>query len=109
VFTANGGDYEAGAIWNSGGTLTINNSKFSGNDGYYGGEAILSEGDALTVTNSSFYGNGAGPGTGGAILADNAVIKHCDFRYNGAGVGGAIGAGTLYMENSIVTENHSQD
>ena len=105
------GDWVGGAIFNSGGTLTVGGSTFAGNsvtaecfisrfglpvcNGGWGG-AIFNSGGTLIVANSTFAGNRAtraclnsvcGGGLGGAI-------------YNAAGPGGLTVLNSTFVDNS---------
>jgi hypothetical protein len=108
------GNYEGGAVWNSG-TVTLYNTAFNsntafdsnGNDTGSGG-AIYNKG-SLTVTNSTFTGNVADDGT--AIFnAGKLTIGNSGFSNNGPGyAAGSIrneGSGTV--SSSTFTNNNSE-
>jgi predicted outer membrane repeat protein len=101
-------NYDGGAIWNHGGTLTtpvtISGSTFTGNNATSGG-AIYNYG-TLTVTSSTFTNNTA-TNYGGAINNQNTLtITGSTFTGNTADYGGAIShEGTLTVTDSTFTNN----
>ncbi len=98
-------DESGGAIEVFQGNLKVEGSLFVNNEALVGGGALffhafLDDGDPyiLEVTHSRFEDNRTGPFGGGAILifgqgqheGSHATIKHCDFKGNSGGLGGAI-------------------
>jgi len=90
--------------------LTLDDCNISSNAASIGGGAIYQTGSTLTITNSRFSSNRAGNpavGQGGAILASGTVsLQSCYLQQNsvsGSGAGGgaiALTGGTLLIENS---------
>ncbi len=119
-----------GAIWNSGGTLTVTGSTFFRNSagGPYTtfGGAIGNDG-TLTVANSTFFGNKATGiyGAGGGIFngaerigssTGQAVVINSTFFGNFAALGGAVfedagfggmPPGTVTLANTIIANSTS--
>jgi hypothetical protein len=96
-----------GAIFNDGGTITINNATFINNiDGGSGG-AIGNFNGAITISNSTFHNNSASD-FGGAI-ENSAImsISNCVFTNNTtpSDGGGIINYGTINISNSQFIEN----
>jgi len=111
---------EGGAIFNSGGTVTITNSSLYNNSAdNYGGAIfnsgavtnydgdIISNGSTLEITNSSLYNNSA-DNYGGAIFNNgNVLVTHATFLNNAvseSGSGGTINnnSGTALLKNSLL-------
>lgn len=84
VFLQNGNSpYYAGAIWNDGGTLVVDNSDFAGNisTGGAGGGAILASGGSTTIhdslfegSNSATYGSALSEGLGSSVSIDDSTL-----------------------------------
>ncbi len=88
-----GDDDGGGGIYNSGGTLTVDNCTFSNNNASRSGGAIYNNtGVALNVTNSTFSGNSALDYAGGGIYNFNSTltIANSTFSGNSAFHGGGI-------------------
>jgi predicted outer membrane repeat protein len=103
----NPGHGYGGAIWASGGSITISqsatpviNTQLTGNTAGLDGGAIYEDGGSLTVSNASFSGNHAG-GSGGAISSVNATtnISNCTVNGNSANFQG----GGINIDPSAVT------
>lgn len=102
---------DGGAIYNSGGSLNIYNSKLLGNEGQYGGAIFNGTGANLTIINSMLSGNKA-QSTGGAIRnRGNTNLTNVTFAGNFATtLGGAVAnAGTysLTLNNCLVFSNEA--
>jgi predicted outer membrane repeat protein len=121
----NGRDYNSGAIYNDGSTLTVNNCVFTANSGGgYGGGGIMNDGSRanarLTVNNCLFDGNSA-DFMGGGILnfstggTANLTVSNCIFTNNSAFDGGAIvnygagGTATSVVSNTTLTGNSAPE
>ena len=80
--------YFGGAIWSSGGAITLINNTFANNASAESGGAVAS-GGAVTINNCTFYGNTAGE-VGGAIFIDSntTTIKNSLFASNISGTDG---------------------
>lgn len=119
IFGAAGLD--GGAIYNFGGTATINDSTFDGNHADELGGAIFNAPDGggnlatLTVNNSTFVNNTADQG-GGAIQQNNvpstSTISNSSFSNNStAGNAGAVqnGNGSMDIIDTTFTNNSADD
>ena len=116
-----------GAIWADSADVSIVDSQFTGNTAQFGG-AIWASGRGagyaqLTIEGSTFAGNSVeggfvdrrfAQGRGGAIGADQAIVRLTDSRLTGnaANVGGAIAiessggrSGQLHLTNTAVDRN----
>ena len=98
-----------GAIFNDlGAELTVFDSTFSGNEATEGG-AIFNKA-TVTLANSVLSSNFSGA-SGGALVNDSGAeltVLNSTFIDNDAGEGGAIvNSGTLFLVNSTLTENTS--
>jgi autotransporter-associated beta strand protein len=81
-----------GGIYNTGGTLTVNQSKLSGNFGEFDGGAIYNTGGSVTVNDSEFSDNTT-PGSGGGIystLSGTVTVNNTTLSGNSANFGGGI-------------------
>jgi CSLREA domain-containing protein len=90
--------FGGGALFNDGGSVTVNNSSISGNRTASRGGAIASSKGTLTINNSSFAGNSASTAGGGiAIVDSSATVNNCTFSGNSAtGLGSGSGGGISY-------------
>jgi alpha-tubulin suppressor-like RCC1 family protein len=89
----------AGAIFNWGGTVTVNNSTLSNNNGSSGG-AIFNLNGTIMVNNSTFSGNTAN-GDGGAITnSATMTVNNSTFSGNSSSKGGAINNSDTATVNS---------
>ena len=102
----------AGAIYNDGGTLTIENSVVTGNTATNGGGLNNANGGALTIINSVVSGNTALTSSGGGMQnfsSGTLVIDRCLFIGNTSnsttGGGGAQLNGIARISNSTFTGN----
>jgi len=106
ITLTNGWTLEGGAIYNSQGTLTINNSTLTENNADYGG-AIYNFG-TLTINQSTLTENTA-VYDGGAIYNDHSTltIDQSTLTQNTANCGGAIynDQSTLTINQSTLTQN----
>jgi CSLREA domain-containing protein len=104
-----------GAIYNDGGSLTIDNSFLGDNSAEYGG-GIYNEAGSLTITNSRIMNNFAEYGGGGIVNAENttATIHNTVFVDNLADAelnfevirgGGILNAGKLTVSDSTFSNN----
>lgn len=99
-----------GAIYMSGGTVTVSGSAFSGNNAGNGG-AIYTRGGSLNVSGSTISNNGVTAyQSGGGIYTDGnsaVTITNSTVSDNIAGVGAGIlvADGTLSLANSTVSGN----
>jgi autotransporter family porin len=111
VTLTNGMSQYGGAIYNGGGTLTVDNSTFTNNSAFFFGGAIYNENDGnLTVDNCTFTNNTAEHVDGGAIANSDGTLTvvNCTFTNNTGSTGGAIcneNGGTLTVDNSTFTNN----
>lgn len=71
---SNAGLHCGGALYASGGTVTIKSSTLSGNSALYSGGAIQSMGVTLTLASSKLSGNSARRASGGAIYAFGGTL-----------------------------------
>ena len=107
----NTGTNGGGAIFNYGGTLTVNSCTFSNNSASADGGAILNTG-TLTVSNSTFTNNSAGT-NGGAIYNNGGTvtIDSSTFSENVAAIyGGAVAnrySGTVTVNTSTFSQNQT--
>ena len=120
-----------GAIYNLGGSVSLNRSSFSGHTTYDSG-VIYSAGGEARVANSEFRDNTGGAinfrngsvsvikstfsdnsaAVGGAISSDgNLTILQSEFVGNSADMGGAIsqGSGEVYIDASVFQRNSAED
>ncbi len=104
----NGTGGDGGAIYNSGGTLTLDQDVLTNNTISGNGGAVFSTG-TLTVTNSTFTNNAAPTGYGGAIYqpSGSLTIQNSTFTGNSAQFSfGAVGAGgTTTVTGSTFNSN----
>jgi Chlamydia polymorphic membrane protein (Chlamydia_PMP) repeat len=121
VVNGRDGAHGGGAIFNNGGTLTINNCIFSGNTSGipsypiedYGGGAIYNRSGTVTISNSTFSDNHEYGGPywygGGAIYnygSGNLTVSRSVFDGNTSLGGGAIfNRGTLNVTDSSFFSN----
>ncbi len=113
LFEGNFAVQKGGAISNSGGTLTLVNSKLIANSANAGGGALHSI-SAITVKNTLFSGNKSSNSNsdGGGLLLEGALtasLTNVTLTGNLAPLGGAISmisAVTLNLRNSIIWNNH---
>jgi hypothetical protein len=109
------GSFNAGgAIFNGGGTLTVNNSTFSDNTATPGlGGAIanggIASGGTLIVTNSTFSGNSASNTVGGGAIFNSGTLTvvNSSFSNNSANAngGGIFSYGSATVTNSTFSGN----
>jgi uncharacterized repeat protein (TIGR01451 family) len=107
------GDEHGGAMYNSGGTVTISNCTFSGNFARHAG-AIMNYGP-LTITDSLFTHNHASRSAGAIRNGSQLKIVNSTFSNNGAGSathhlqgGGAIeNTGDVTIVNSTFSDNRA--
>ncbi|PTY06469.1 hypothetical protein DB346_00870 [Verrucomicrobia bacterium LW23] len=115
--TSTGTDTSGGAIYMSGGTVSITDSTFRANLSNSStsgrGGAIFTNGGTLTISETLFEKNEAG-GRGGAIyttLVTPTTITDSDFVENKAGAGGAFGTvatnSAMSFTNTDFTRNYS--
>ncbi len=118
---ANGdGSMCGGGVLNSG-ALAISNSVLSGNtvtaaqQSAFGG-AVCNRSGTLTLSNSSISGNTAEQGGGGIENAGAMTITQCIISENsalpwgfGGGIANAAVGGTLTVNDSIFSDNHSSE
>jgi predicted outer membrane repeat protein len=101
---ANNAKDQGGAIYcyvGTGGTLTINNSRFEQNTALKGG-AIYNDGCAATINNSTFQTNkgGAVSSFGGAVFnAPTATLTVNNSRFKG---NSALDGGALYIDSGAI-------
>ncbi|MEO1526978.1 MAG: choice-of-anchor Q domain-containing protein [Planctomycetota bacterium] len=105
--TVTGQRFGGGVLFQSTGTLTINNSSFTGNSsGGRGGGVATSNGE-IVVSQSTFTGNQGGGG--GAIDVDRGEVRIFDSVITGntAGSGGGVAAtfGTIRVTDTEISEN----
>lgn len=95
-----------GGIYNSLGTLTVNNSVISGNSSSSLGGGIYSTG-TLNVTNSIISGNSATTGGGGIFNSGTLTVMFSTFSGNTTpNIGGGISnSGTLTVSHSTFNGN----
>ena len=102
-----------GAIYTSGGSVTVGASTFTGNSGQQGG-AIINNSGTLSIDGSTFTGNLAGVGGGVFNVFGKGTITNSTFSANAANfgpagyVGGGIansGGATLTIAGSTVSGN----
>ena len=108
------GEAGGGAIYSGGGTLTVDNSKFTGNKASIGG-AIRNLNSNLTVRLSTFTSNKAVDsrlGNGGAIYIDGAkgdggqiLIDNSTFTSNTATAYGGAVFNNIYNNNKTTISN----
>jgi predicted outer membrane repeat protein len=101
-----------GAIYEDGGTLSVQNCTFSGNTASGNGGAIYQTGNVpLLFMIASTLSNNTAAGEGGALaLEGEATILTSTFSGNSAGSGGAIAksvGGNFFLDNSVVDHNSS--
>ncbi len=73
TMTGGTGNY-GGALYNHGGTLTLNNCTVAGNTASYYGGGLYTFGGVVNLTNCTFANNAAGPGYyGGAIFNEGST------------------------------------
>lgn len=101
----NGQDANAGAIYNTGSSYTIQNSSFKNNTitGVFGG-AMYNRKGSMHIKNCYFYKNGRiGGGYGGAIINEQggSIVENSNFEENYATNGAAI---YLTNSNSLVKD-----
>jgi predicted outer membrane repeat protein len=110
TFTANSAGLNGGAIFASGGTVSVVNSTFTGNSAGISGGAINSFGATVTVVNSTLSANSVdalfvGSGT--------STVVNCTISGNSGGVSGSginvSPGGTLNLQNTIVAGNTAGD
>ncbi len=65
------------------------------------GGAIYQSGGTMTITDSQFIGNSAAAGAGGAIALKNGTMSITDTSFTGTNIGGNGGA--VYMESGAMT------
>ncbi|MBQ9392647.1 MAG: right-handed parallel beta-helix repeat-containing protein, partial [Oscillospiraceae bacterium] len=94
-----------GAIFVSGGQMTLTDTTLTGNSSVASGGAIRYQGGTLVIEGGSFTGNSGT--TGGAIIADTGVaLKITDTSFqNNTTTGGHGGAVYLSGESSLVAVN----
>jgi len=106
-------NFLGGAIYNSGGVLTVEDSTFAGNEATDAG-AIFSggEGSSFTLRRSTVSGNTAAGGGGGLLLFPGAnQIENSTISGNTAAIGGGIRSGitadlgTATLLNVTLQEN----
>ena len=100
-----------GAIYNLGGAIKINDSKFIKNaaTGNAGGAIFNQNGTTININKSQFIQNGSHNG-GGSIRNNHRetaiIINNCNFTLGNAEYGGAIcSSGILIIINSNFTQN----
>ncbi len=116
LLTHNYAEYAGGAVYNEDGTVNISGSTLSGNEAYYeDGGAVFNDDGQTTIVNSTISGNMAGDAAGGVRQQDETgvttIINTTITDNTAADHGGGIDAvyGTLILERSIVSGNHSPD
>jgi len=130
IFQSNTSEMNAGAIWNSGGTLYMYDSTVAQNiagaqaGGYYSIDGESGRSMSISrIYNCAFYGNDNTKTllkrSGGALYiraGSDAVFVNCSITGNKAGWGGAIsGHGTSALPskttffNCTITGNHAND
>ena len=102
----------------------INNNAFNDNESVDKGLGGAIHANLLKINNSYFLHNWAEPGRGGAIWAEEAIVNNCSFYNNTAygdrigtlilmdetdGIGGAIYACNLFMNNTILDHNEAHN
>ena len=97
-FTNNTASNHGGAIYNNGGTVSIENSDFAGNTAVYGG-AIYSYGGKLTISNSEFMNNSANQGAAIFMINADAEISNTNFSHNNS----LDGLGAIKLTDSTLT------
>lgn len=97
----------AGALFNSLGSVTINDCTFSDNSGSQGG-AVGQRNNTMILNRSTFFRNSASS-QGGAIFQNGGglLLHHCTLTENSTpGVGGAIASQYAFtMNHTTVTRN----
>jgi len=98
-----------GAIYNSGGMLTVTNSTLSGNSAASGGGIYNSGGGMLTVTNSTLSGNNAASGGGIYNSGGTLTVTNSTLSGNSAASGGGIlgGVGSVNVAATILANGPS--
>ena len=99
-----------GAIHNSGGTLTLTGCLLHVNQAVYYGGAISNEGGTLTLNQCTLTGNSCDDYDGGAIYnygGGSLAINHSTITGNSADWGGGVSvdSGSFSLFNSIVAGN----
>ena len=99
-FTKDLNGNSGGAIYNDGGTLSVNRTTLSNNHGGDGGGAILNHSGSATIANSLFEQNST-RFSGGGIFNDGGFMKVSDstLSNNTAGYAG----GGLFTRNNVAT------
>jgi hypothetical protein len=107
----NAGNFSGGAIFNDGGTLTLNNCALIDNTTTLFGGAIRNNGK-LTINNSTFSGN-TSDGFGGAIFNDNTLTLNSSTLTDNQAMegGGALGDNngdeTFVISHCTIARNHT--
>ena len=91
-----------GAIYNDGGTVTLNRTTLTGNTATGSGGAIYTLGGTVTLTNSTLSGNSAA--TGGAIYSDGGTVAVNNSTI-ASNSGGGLGGTGFALSNTIVANN----
>ncbi len=111
--TVAGASGSGGAIFNSGGSITMNSATFSGNTTDYRASGIHNQSaGVISISDSTFSGNAAGGDQGGVILnvaGSTVSITNSTFANNTAGTGATAilnfgGAGEVSLFNSILAD-----
>ncbi|HEX8638225.1 MAG TPA: carboxypeptidase-like regulatory domain-containing protein [Pyrinomonadaceae bacterium] len=102
-----------GAVYISGGTVTLTNCTLSNNTAVYGG-AIFVGGGSLAVTGSTISGNNIGSRAyGGGIYVNNGslAVASSTISGNSAGLGGGldIDGGTATIDSSTISGNTARE
>jgi RTX calcium-binding nonapeptide repeat (4 copies) len=105
------GAADGGAIFSTGGSLSILDTTLQNNHGFSGGALRVGAGCITTVTNSLFVGNSS-TWDGGAVSAGSGTttIVNSTFYGNSSSSGSAISnvAGTTELLNNTITGNTAQ-
>lgn len=103
---------EGGGIYQSGGSLSLVNTKLANNQAASGGGVFIDSNSTFSMSGGSASGNSA-HGSGGGVYTQNApaTLSGVLFSQNSAttGAGGAVyeNAGSLTVENDSVFQNNS--
>jgi hypothetical protein len=108
--TGNGQFVEGGAIYNTG-TLTINKSTLSKNTAtatvFGGGGAIYNSGGTVTLINSTFSANTAHPSGGGGLYNGSGSVAINNSTFGGNTAQGGFGGGIYVKAGAKVTIQNS--
>ena len=99
-----------GAVFIQGGQLTINDNIFSDNRADSSGGAIYAAGSTVKIRGSALFGNQAGSSGGGLFgLGETTTITNSTFDGNSAASagGGVFGDGTFSLRNVTLTANQA--